>query len=59
MKEHLQHPVFSIIHRLQTKLDWNIRNWRFCQGLILKRPSPDIDIVTIGRALNGAESSQR
>jgi poly(A) polymerase len=56
MKEHLQHPVFSIISAVadEAGLETYVIGG-FVRDLILKRPSPDIDIVTIGSGIELAQ----
>lgn len=56
MKQHLQHPIFKIISSVADSL--NLETYvigGFVRDLILNRPSPDIDIVTIGSGIQLAE----
>ena len=56
MKQHLQHPVFQVIASVADSL--NLETYvigGFVRDLILNRPSPDIDIVTIGSGIQLAE----
>lgn len=56
MKQHLTHPIFSIISEIadqQNQETYVIGG--FVRDLILKRPSPDIDVVTIGNGIRLAE----
>lgn len=56
MKKHLRHPIFSIISALAD--DLNQETYvigGFVRDLILNRPSPDIDVVTIGSGIQLAE----
>ncbi len=60
MKQHLQHPVFSVISRLADQLDQETYViGGFVRDLILNRPSPDIDVVTIGSGIRLAEMVAR
>ncbi len=56
MKQHIQHPVFSVISESADQL--NQESYvvgGFVRDLILKRHSSDIDIVTIGSGIKLAE----
>jgi poly(A) polymerase len=56
MKEHLQHPVFSILSNLAG--EHNLQVFvigGFVRDLLLGRPSKDIDIVVIGNGISFAE----
>lgn len=56
MKKHLRHPIFSIISALAD--DLNQETYvigGFVRDLLLNRPSPDIDVVTIGSGIQLAE----
>lgn len=56
MKQHLQHPVFQVIASVADSL--NLETYvigGFVRDLILNRPSPDIDVVTIGSGIQLAE----
>ena len=56
MKQHLQHPIFQVISELADKIDQETYViGGFVRDLILNRPSPDIDIVTIGSGIQLAE----
>lgn len=56
MKQHLEHPIFKVISELadQTNQETYVIGG-FVRDLILNRPSPDIDIVTIGSGIHLAE----
>lgn len=57
MKDHLKHPIFSIISETADQL--NLETYvigGFVRDLILNRPSPDIDVVTVGSGIQLAES---
>lgn len=56
MKKHLRHPIFSIISVLADELNQETYViGGFVRDLLLNRPSPDIDIVTIGSGIQLAE----
>ena len=56
MKQHLQHPIFTIISEAADKLNQETYViGGFVRDLILNRPSPDIDVVTIGSGIQLAE----
>lgn len=56
MKQHLQHPIFQVISKLADKIDQETYViGGFVRDLILNRPSPDIDVVTIGSGIQLAE----
>ncbi|MFA5328976.1 MAG: HD domain-containing protein [Prolixibacteraceae bacterium] len=56
MKKHLQHPIFKVISEMADQIDQETYViGGFVRDLILKRPSPDIDIVTIGSGIQLAE----
>ncbi|BBE19201.1 tRNA nucleotidyltransferase [Aquipluma nitroreducens] len=56
MKHHLQHPIFQVISELADKIDQETYViGGFVRDLILNRPSPDIDVVTIGSGIQLAE----
>lgn len=60
MKEYLQHPIFKVISELADQLNQETYIiGGFVRDLILKRPSPDIDIVTIGSGIKLAEMVAR
>src|ERR1700744_5126744 len=57
MKQHLQHPLFSIISNAAA--EQNVHAYvigGFVRDLLLGRPSKDIDIVVIGNGISFAES---
>ncbi|MBC8004053.1 MAG: HD domain-containing protein, partial [Verrucomicrobia bacterium] len=56
MKKHLQHPIFSIISAIADQLNQETYLiGGYVRDLILNRPSPDIDVVTIGSGIHLAE----
>lgn len=56
MKKHLQHPIFSIISAIADQLNQETYViGGYVRDLILNRPSPDIDVVTIGNGIHLAE----
>lgn len=56
MKDHLKHPIFSIISETADELQQETYViGGFVRDLILNRPSPDIDVVTIGSGIQLAE----
>ena len=56
MKQHLQHPIFKVISELADKINQETYViGGFVRDLILNRPSPDIDVVTIGSGIQLAE----
>jgi len=56
MKQHLQHSIFSTISETADNLNQEtFVIGGFVRDLILNRPSPDIDIVTIGSGIQLAE----
>jgi poly(A) polymerase len=56
MQEHLKHPIFSVISEIADKLNQETYViGGYVRDLILKRPSPDIDVVTIGSGIQLAE----
>lgn len=56
MKKHLQHPVFTVISDIADLLNQETYViGGFVRDLILNRPSPDIDVVTIGSGIQLAE----
>ena len=60
MKKHLRHPIFSIISATADELNQETYViGGFVRDLILNRPSPDIDIVTIGNGIQLAEKVAR
>ncbi len=57
MKQHLQHPIFSIISKLAAEQNLQVYAiGGFVRDLFLDRPSKDIDIVIIGNGISFAES---
>jgi len=57
MKQHIQHPLFTII--TETAAEQNVQAYvigGFVRDLLLKRPSKDIDIVVVGNGILFAES---
>lgn len=57
MKEHLQHPVFSVVAKLAA--EHQVKAYvigGFVRDLLLKRPSKDIDIVVLGNGIAFAEA---
>lgn len=60
MKQHLQHPIFSVISELADQLNQETYViGGFVRDLILNRPSPDIDVVTIGSGIQLAEMAAK
>ncbi len=60
MKQHLQHPIFSIISRLVAEQNLQVYAiGGFVRDLFLNRPSKDIDIVVLGDGIPFAESVGR
>jgi poly(A) polymerase len=56
MKKHLEHHIFKVISELADQINQETYViGGFVRDLILKRPSPDIDIVTIGSGIHLAE----
>jgi len=56
MKKHLQHPIFKVISEIADQLHQETYViGGFVRDLILKRPSADIDVVTIGSGIQLAE----
>lgn len=56
MKEHLNHPIFSIISQIVTQE--NLESYvigGFVRDLFLNRPSKDIDIVVVGNGIDLAQ----
>lgn len=57
MKQHLQHPVFSVISKLAAKQ--NVQAYAiggYVRDIFLNRPSKDIDIVVLGNGIEFAEA---
>ncbi|RWY57414.1 CCA tRNA nucleotidyltransferase [Mucilaginibacter gilvus] len=57
MKQHLQHPVFSVISSLAAGL--NVQAFAiggYVRDIFLHRPSKDIDIVVLGNGIEFAEA---
>ena len=60
MKKHLQHPVFSVISEIAGQINQETYViGGFVRDLILNRPSPDIDVVTLGSGIQLAEMVAR
>lgn len=60
MKQHLQHPIFKVISELADQINQETYViGGFVRDLILNRPSPDIDVVTIGSGIQLAEMVAR
>lgn len=56
MKHHIQHPIFTVIGGIADELNQETYViGGFVRDLILNRPSPDIDVVTIGSGIQLAE----
>jgi poly(A) polymerase len=56
MKKHLEHTIFKVISELADQINQETYViGGFVRDLILKRTSPDIDIVTIGSGIHLAE----
>jgi poly(A) polymerase len=56
MKQHLQHPIFKIISETADQLNQETYViGGYVRDLILNRPSPDIDVVTVGSGIKLAE----
>jgi poly(A) polymerase len=57
MKQHLKHPIFSIISKLAAEQNLHVYAiGGFVRDIFLDRPSKDIDIVVIGNGISFAES---
>ena len=57
MKQHLKHPIFSVISKLAADQDLQVYAiGGFVRDVFLDRPSKDIDIVIIGNGISFAES---
>lgn len=57
MKQHLQHPVFSVISKLAAEK--NVQAYAiggYVRDIFLKRPSKDIDVVILGNGIDFAEA---
>jgi len=60
MKQHLQHTIFNVISETADQLNQETYViGGYVRDLILKRPSPDIDIVTIGSGIQLAEKTAK
>jgi putative nucleotidyltransferase with HDIG domain len=60
MKQHVKHPIFSIISKLAGEQKLQVfAIGGFVRDILLKRPSDDIDIVVIGNGISFAESVAR
>jgi putative nucleotidyltransferase with HDIG domain len=60
MKQHLQHPLFSVVSK--TAGEQNVQAYAiggFVRDILLKRTSKDIDIVVIGNGIEFAENIAR
>jgi poly(A) polymerase len=60
LKQHLSHPIFKIVSECAREM--NIPAYvigGYVRDIILKRPSKDIDIVTVGNGIDLAESVAR
>jgi len=56
MKQHLKHPIFSIISKLAAEQNLQVYAiGGFVRDIFLDRPSKDIDIVVIGNGISFAE----
>lgn len=56
MNQHIQHPIFKVIGSIADELNQETYViGGFVRDLILNRPSPDIDVVTIGSGIHLAE----
>jgi len=57
MKQHLQHPVFSVISSLAAERDVQAYTiGGYVRDIFLNRPSKDIDIVVLGNGIGFAEA---
>jgi len=57
MKQHLQHPLFTVITNAAAELDVHAYViGGFVRDLLLNRPSKDIDIVVVGNGIQFAEA---
>jgi len=57
MRQHLKHPIFSVISKLAAEQSLQVYAiGGFVRDLFLNRPSKDIDIVIIGNGISFAES---
>ncbi|HEK22238.1 HD domain-containing protein [Mucilaginibacter sp. 44-25] len=57
MKQHLQHPVFSVISKLAAEK--NVQAYAiggYVRDIFLNRPSKDIDVVVLGNGIEFAEA---
>lgn len=57
MKQHLQHPVFSVISKLAAEK--NVQAYAiggYVRDIFLDRPSKDIDVVVLGNGIEFAEA---
>lgn len=57
MKQHLQHPVFSVISKLAAEK--NLQAYAiggYVRDIFLNRPSKDIDVVILGNGIDFAEA---
>jgi poly(A) polymerase len=57
MKQHLKHPIFSVISKLAAEQNLHVYAiGGFVRDILLERPSKDIDLVIIGNGILFAES---
>jgi poly(A) polymerase len=57
MKQHLKHPIFSIISNLAAEQNLHVYAiGGVVRDILLERPSKDIDLVVIGNGISFAES---
>jgi poly(A) polymerase len=57
MKQHLQHPVFSVISKLAAEQNLQVYAiGGYVRDIFLNRPSKDIDIVVLGNGIDFAEA---
>lgn len=57
MKQHLKHPVFSVLSKLAGERDQQVfAIGGFVRDIFLNRPSKDIDIVIVGNGIAFAEA---
>ena len=60
MEKHLKHPIFSIISKEADELGQaTFVIGGFVRDILLKRPSPDIDVVTLGSGIELAKQVAR
>jgi poly(A) polymerase len=57
MKQHLQHPVFSVISKLAAEQNVHVYAiGGYVRDIFLNRPSKDIDVVVLGNGIDFAEA---